>query len=387
MSSIPQLKNVPEINFIENQTLQETEELIRAAYIRFFKERYNITPELPAADIKSLLIKSFACIIHQVMQYIDAKGKMELLNTSTGDALEALGALFGIERKGSTRAIATERFTLSAARAETVPVPAGTRVKTINGRYFNTLDYVEIPPGQIYADVIVQAEEPGSMSSGLAEDSITILVDPIPYIESVRNITVSTGGLDQEEDDDLTERIWLAPSKFSVAGPRDAYEYWVREWRSDVNDVMILSPTPCVISIYFTMEDAQNGVPRLPTQTERDSLVAFLSGETIRPLCDLVGCYAPEEVSYTISLTYWIASSDQSSAGTIQARVAAAVEAYKKWQRTIGLDINPTELIHRIRAAGAKRVRVTAPEDIAVTDVQLPSCTGTTITYGGLEDD
>ena len=36
---------------------------------------------------------------------------------------------------------------LAEARADTVAVPAGTRVKTQGGRYFNTLDYAEIPPG------------------------------------------------------------------------------------------------------------------------------------------------------------------------------------------------------------------------------------------------
>lgn len=387
MSNIAQLANVPEISFIENMTLQETEELVRATYIRTYRERFGVEPELGTADTKNLLIKSFAYMTHQVMQYIEAKGRAELLKTSTGDALEALGALLGLEREDSTKATATERFTLSAVRSSATPIPAGTRVKTVNGRYFNTLDYAEIPAGSICVDVIIQAEEAGSESSEIAEGEINLLVEAIPYIESVRNITMSTGGLDSESDDSLTERIYLAPSKFSCAGPRDAYEYFVKEWRSDVADAKITSPTPCVIKIFFTMEDQTTGLPRMPTQTELDSLTAFLSQDKLRPLCDLVECCSAEEVPYTIQASYWIATSDQSGAGTIQERVTAAVRDYEIWQRTLGRDINPTELIHRMRAAGAKRVRVTAPIDLAITDVQLPSCTETTLTYGGLEDD
>lgn len=48
---------------------------------------------------------------------------------------------------------------------------------------------------------------------------------------------------------------------------------------------------------------------------------------------------------------------------------------------------NPTELIARLRAAGAKRVKLTAPADVAVQTMMLPKCTGVTATYGGLEDD
>ena len=40
-----------------------------------------------------------------------------------------------------------------------------------------------------------------------------------------------------------------------------------------------------------------------------------------------IGRPPTEEVPYDISLTYWIASNDQKSAGTIQAQVEAAVDA------------------------------------------------------------
>ena len=64
-----------------------------------------------------------------------------------------------------------------------------------------------------------------------------------------------------------------------------------------------------------------------------------------------------------------------------------AVEEYKTWQRKLGRDINPTELIMRIRQAGAKRVRVSSPLDITISETQIPACTETTVIYGGIEDD
>ena len=382
MSNISQLANVPEISFIENMSLAETEEQLRSEYLRIYQELTGREGELTDADTKSLLIKAFSLIEYQTMQYIDAKGRAELLKTSTGDALDALAALFGIERMGSNKATATERFTLSEERADVVAIPAGTRVKTQNGQYFNTLDYAEIAPGETYTDVLIQAEEAGTDSSGILTGVINTLVDPIPYVASVANTTESTGGLDIEDDDNLTERVYLAPSKFSSAGPRDAYEYYAREWRSDVGDVQIVSPSPCVVALYVVLDSG-----RILNETEKESLVEYINGETIRPLTDMVVCGDPEEVEYNINLTYYIASSSQKMAATIQAAVGEAVSAYQIWQRKLGRDINPTELIGRLRDAGVKRVRLTEPEDVAVSNIQLPAAATVSVTYGGVEDD
>ena len=92
MSNIKELANVPEISFIENMSLQETEELVRANYTRIFKELTGQDAELGEADAKNLIIKSFSLVLYQVMQYVEAKGRAELLKTSTGDALDALCA-------------------------------------------------------------------------------------------------------------------------------------------------------------------------------------------------------------------------------------------------------------------------------------------------------
>lgn len=385
MSNITELANCPELNFIEHMTIQETEEQLRALYAKNYREITGRDPVIGEADPLNLLMKAFAAMEYQTMQYADTKGRMEMLNTSTGEALDALAALVGISRKGPTRATATVRFTLSEIQAGVVAVPAGTRVKTEDGKYFNTLDYAEIQKGETHTDVMVQAQEAGAGSSGILIGSIKILVDPIPYIGSVSNTTESTGGLDTEDDDSLTRRIYLAPSVYSCAGPRDAYEYYAREWRGDVADVRVDSQNPDEVNIYFTIED-ENGV-RLPNSTELEDMKEYMSAETMRPLCDKVDCVAPDEVEYSVSLTYWIAVSDQKSVSEIQNKVNKAVDDFQTWQRKLGRDINPTELIARLRAAGTKRVKLTAPQDETVEKAKLPKCTGVTVTYGGLEDD
>ena len=107
-------------------------------------------------------------------------------------------------------------------------------------------------------------------------------------------------------------------------------------------------------------------------------------------------CYEPTDKDYSISFTYWIAKSVQNNVSTIRANVRSAVREYVAWQRSLGRDINPTELIYRIRAAGAKRVSLASPTDTSVSDTELPNFTGSIATdeaidafavYGGVEND
>jgi phage-related baseplate assembly protein len=68
--------------------------------------------------------------------------------------------------------------------------------------------------------------------------------------------------------------------------------------------------------------------------------------------------------------------------------VANAVSEYITWQTSeIGRDINPDELLQRIKAAGVKRVEMSSPVFTVVKDTQVAQCSAQTVTYGGLEDD
>ena len=122
----------------------------------------------------------------------------------------------------------------------------------------------------------------------------------------------------------------------------------------------------------------------------------FMMNEARRPMTDLVICKAPEEVEYSIDFTYYIGASSKKNADIVQQNVAQAVQEYQDWQRSIGRDINPMELIYRLRAAGVKRVEMREPAFKVVESgadkekalVQIPKLSGQpTVVYGGVEDD
>lgn len=384
MSMIEALKDVPQVNFIGNLELQEVKEQVAVWYEERYRELTGETPVLSDAAPEKLLQYAIAMLGYQALQYINDKGKGELLPTSYGEYLDGLAANVGVVRHEAQRATVMLRFTLSAARNQATGIPAGTRVRTENSLYFNTLDYAEIKAGETTADVMAQAEEAGAASNGLAIGAISTLVDPIPYMGSVANTTESSGGTDAEDDESLTERTFLAPSVFSCAGPADAYEYYARAWRNDVEDVRVTSPEPSEVDIYFILDGGA-----LPTPTECEEMEDYFMDEeqVRRPLTDLVTCKAPTEVNYTIAGTYYIGTSNRNNVAAIQAAVQNAVAEYQAWQRKLGRDINPTELIARIRDAGAKRVSLTAPADTVIEENQIGKCTSASIAYGGLEND
>lgn len=105
-------------------------------------------------------------------------------------------------------------------------------------------------------------------------------------------------------------------------------------------------------------------------------------------MTDLVTVSAPGVRTYDLELTYYIGRSNKAQATAIQSRVTEAIAAYNRWQTTeIGRDINPSELIRRIREAGAKRPIMVSPEYTPIGDTEVAQLGTVKVSYGGLEDD
>ena len=223
----------------------------------------------------------------------------------------------------------------------------------------------------------------GSDGNGLLPGAVNNLVDLLPYVESITNVETTAGGADVENDEDFAERIYLAPSGYSVAGSEDAYVYHTRSYSSAIGDVEVTSPSPCVVEIRFLMADGT-----LPSATLISDITERLSAKKIRPLTDQVRVLTPAEEDFGLDLAYYINRSDAAKAITIQTEVAKAVEDYIAWQTgTIGVDINPSVLTEKVIAAGAKRVEIVSPTFTPVSAGTVARCSSTHITYGGLEDD
>lgn len=381
-NSIDRFYGLPDINFVE----KDIETILADAIATYEQAYFEATGErktLAQGDPIRIWIYTQALKLYGAYQLIDYTGKQNLLKYSSGDILENIGARVGVTRLDAKAAVVTQRFTLSAIQGSAVAIPQGTRTSPGNNIYFATKEYAEIPAGQLSVDVVSECTETGENGNGFITGQINVLVDPIAFVASTSNTDTSQGGADKESDESLRERIFLKPDSFSVAGPEDAYIYFTREANQSITDAVAYSPSPGVVDIRFILENGE--IPEPAIISEVDS---YLSAETRRPLTDNVIVAAPELVSYDITLTYYIKTSDANRAASIQTAVAAAIDAYKLWQKTkIGRDVNPDELLARIKAAGAKRAVIVAPVFNALTRTQIASEGTVTVTYGGLEDE
>lgn len=378
------IKSLPDISFIDNKDIDQVRQEMVADYESFISEATGQTVTLERSSVHRMELYAAAAQIYQAMQYIDRQGKQSILKYSYSDFLDNLAIFKGVTRNPATPATTTLRFTLSAERDTATGIPQGTRVSTAGAIYFATDVYAEIPAGSTTVDVPATCTVAGTDGNGFAAGELATIVDPIPYVASVTNTTATEGGAEIESDDDLAERVFLATGAYSTAGPEDGYLYHAKAYSAAIGDVVATSNQAAgTVDIVFIMADGST-----PGEEMIEGLEGYLQGKTIRPMTDLVRVAAPQEVQYTINLTYYINRSDSAKAVTIQAAVAQAVADYQTWQRAIGRDINPSQLVRMVMDAGAKRVTVTAPTYTAVDATKVSALQGdAVISYGGLEDD
>ena len=378
------VKDIPKVDFIDGMTLEQLESGMKSRYEQKKEELTGYPVSLQPADESSLILNACAVYMFQGFQFVQRAGEQNMLGMSYGNALDQLGALAGVTRKDAQAAVCTLKFTLSEKRTSVTSIPQGTMASASGQVYFATTEYAEIPAGQLSVEVPAACTVTGEVGNGYTAGTITTMIDRIGYVESVTNVNATAGGADIESDESLADKIFLAPSGFSVAGPTDAYAYFCKAHNSQIDDVYVDSPTPGSVVVYITMEGS-----KLPEEAVIEDLEEYLKDDQVRPLTDNVSVSAPQTVDYSVSVKYWINRSSAGQAAALQEDIEAAVQSYIEWQQAkIGRDINPDQLIQMMVAAGAKRVEITAPAFKSIQKTQIPAITDeATVTYGGVEDD
>ena len=165
--------------------------------------------------------------------------------------LDAIGERLGVKRLEGDTAKTVMRFSLSTPRETNIIIPKWTKVTPDGENYFATDEIAVLQAGTYSVEIPTSAVGNGVKFNGYADGTITTLVDLIPYIESVTNLTETAGGDDGEPyteagDNRLRERIRLAPAKRSTAGPELAYIYWAMTADSSIIDVKAVSETETI---------------------------------------------------------------------------------------------------------------------------------------------
>ncbi len=383
-TNIQQLYDLPDISVIDDVDIERMKKEMIADFEAFYKEETGESITLYPADKDRIKLNVVAAKLYQAYQCIEKGFRMNFLRYAYGDYLKHLGGNKKTFKQESRPAVTKLRFSLAEARTQVTAIPRGKRATAGDNIFFETDDYAEIAAGSLYVDAPATCSEPGTVGNGYIPGQINMMADKIPYVASVENVTESDGGSNEESDDAYRERIFLAPSAYSTAGPRDAYIYWVKQYNSAaIEDVRVNTTEDATVDIRLVLSDGE-----LPSEAFLADLAEYLATSAVRPMTDRVSVSAPDIVEYDLDFTYFISRENKENAEAIQVAAEDAANAYVIWQKThIGADINTDVLIEFLRAAGVKRAVLRSPAYKVVSDTQIAVARNINALYGGLEDD
>ncbi|WP_037309102.1 baseplate J/gp47 family protein [Ruegeria halocynthiae] len=264
--------------------------------------------------------------------------------------LDIIGADRNTPRLQAAPASTSLQFTAPQPAVSQILIPAGTRVADAGGLVqFATTLAAFIPAGQATVDVLATATVPGSAANGFSVGALSSLVDPIPGISAVTNLTETGGGAEVESDARYRERLPLAFERIGDGLNRERYVSDVLGWNARCIDVHIDRPQPGYVDIYPLMDTGA------PNAQEIASLLSVFNESNIHQ-GDFIQVQTPTAHAFTAELH--LVLSDAEAADDAEAAVQDVLD---EWERSLGGYIAPSALTDAAR------------EIVGVVDADVPN--------------
>lgn len=399
-----------DLSFLETDSNRIYENVISAL-------EESVGEPLYPGDERRIFGDSLVALFVSIYNEANEACKQKMLQYASGEVLDAIGARYNCIRIAPTTAKTVLRFSVKTPLNGNILISAGTKVTPDNEIYFETTDNVVLQAGKTSVTVDAIACETGASYNGYEAGMLNQLVDLVPYIDEVTNTVTTYDGDDGEPypdvdggvgDNNYRERIYLAPTALSVAGPHDAYKYHALSADSSIADVAIISevePKAKTLSVYggcaflggknyltdtlvvnelnpeddyiVTYEDDLLMITLVGDAASRKTIditikremagevkiVPILAGgeipdpdmlkkvkeacsaSDVRPMTDLVLVEAPEQVEYDIDITYYTTEENESDCIETIEGANGSIQQFIEWQGTkLGRDINPDRL-------------------------------------------
>lgn len=346
---------------------------------------------LQPAQAEQLVFQSIGYRISLLKQQINETANKCFVVFANGPALDLLGQNMGVTRLPASPATCVLRFTLVAGHSA-LNIPEGIRVQSIDGQAtFITIESKSVDDVTNTVDIKAECTKEGIIGNGYAAGNVSVILDPLAYVSAAVNTDTTSGGSDAETDDELRERIFLAPSQFSVAGPTGAYKFFAKSAHPSIVDVAVTighdpdtdDVIPGQVDIFPLMADGSD-----PSVEIQDAILAICNDEKIRPLTDTVVVKAPTKTDYAIEAQLVLLT--DAVQDDVVAAVTANLQAYVDERKNkLGIDVVKSQLIGRCSIPGAVYdVVIASPSaDIVAGENEWTNCTGITVTVTGTHDE
>jgi phage-related baseplate assembly protein len=334
---------------------------------------------LAPGDVERLLMNSFAYECQRLRIEGNEALRQNIVRFSRGFMLDLLAEGVGVSRLAAAGATCTIEFTLVTGHTG-VTIPSDIRVQSIDGKViFKTVEQKIVAIGTNTVEIDAICTTDGAAGNDYIAGKIAIILDPQPFVSTAVNVDTSGGGVDAETDEELRERIYLAPSQFSVAGPTDAYKFFAKSAHPSIVDVAVDSPTPGTVKIYPLCNGGT-----LPTTAIKNAVTAICSDEKVRPLTDTVIVADPTLIDYDIEVE--IELYDTAIQSEVEDAVNAALLEYKEAnENKMGRDVIISQLsaLATIKDKVYNTVVVEPVADVVVDVDEYAKCGSITVTVTG----
>jgi len=319
--------------------------------------------------------------------------KAGFLATATGYWLDLKAREFGVIRHPAKRTEGIVYFVRAVPRDENITIPAGTIVSTLKDpdgkayRYSTQTEVVLVAgTSEIAAPIIAQS---AGAAYNVGPGSIKKTVIHLRGVDSVENRSdwITSEGTDQETDESLRKRAFLAWEELTQGSTERAYISWAL---SDprVTSAFVNSYHPRgqgTVNIYIL------GAGGMPSPSLIDDVQAVIDDN--RPLCSDALVLAPESRDVIVDLA--ITPKRNFVTSEIEAEVRKRLEAYfnpqgdpdYSWIEPLGVGkkVVFNQLVEIVMSVdGVYDVRISTPTgDIEVDTDQLPVLASLVIRFEG----
>lgn len=367
-------------NFEEYEAIDSDAWEIKRDMINKFQELSGRS--LTEASPETLIFSTVAYQLALLEEKYNDDIKQNYLRFARDERLDLKGEFYGNRGKRLIEqpAVATFRFYISSIQTTDTVIPKGSRIR-YNELYFETDEEYKITKGNLSVDGKATCNTLGIIGNGIPVGQIKDMVDIFPNYAKVENITESNSGTNKEADESYRERIREIPESFTTAGSSGAYAFWTKTASTNIIDVKVHSPSATNVDIYIWTDIGA------VSQELKEKVKAVLNEENVRPLTDNVNIKEPNKINYSIDFDYYIDKDNETLVNVIKSNVDKTVQEYVEWQKEkIGKDINPDELIKRLKIAGVKRVVLRNPVFQKLDFNQVAINNRITSNYQGVEE-
>jgi len=223
-----------------------------------------------------------AGLAHLVLLYIDWLAKQLVPDTAEQEWLDRHGNIWLRNADGSkgrkAATFAAGSLTFTGASGTVIPA-----FSVLRGS--NSIDYQTTEDGEIGGDGTGSAAAEAltaGIASNLTEGDVLSFIEIIAGVDGQATVVEMDGGVDEENDDQLRERVLERIQKPPMGGDVDDYVAWAkgvagvtRAWASD-------DMGPGTVIVWFMMDDLRADNRGIPTADDVANVQAYL--DTMRPV-------------------------------------------------------------------------------------------------------